>query len=300
MAAKHGLGRGLGALISDGMTVAPGVASAVEKDAIVQVPLDRVQRSRMQPRQAFDSEPLEELTASIRERGVLQPLLVRPSDGGYELIAGERRFRASQEAGLTEVPVIVMDVDDRGAMELALIENLQRENLNVLEEAEGYKVLADRFDLTQEEIAQRVGKARASIANTMRLLDLEDEPQAALRDGRISAGHAKLLVGLDIADEQVLYLRRTLKENLSVRNLERALQKRRVAPRKPRAARTDIPAGHLSALSDELHRHFGTSVSIVPTRTYANGKKSRGHIDIDFYSNEDLDRILALLGVSAE
>ena len=297
MATKHGLGRGLDALIKDGTP-----AAAVEgtgKD-ILRVPIAAVRKSPWQPRRAFEPGAMAELTQSVRDRGVLQPLLVRQVGADYELIAGERRLRAATEAGLKDVPVLVMTAADPDALQLALIENLQREDLNVIEEAEGYRLLVERFNLTQEDIAARVGKARASVANTLRLLALPAEVKQMVVGRQLSAGHAKVLSGLDIEAEQLQLAKRSLKENLSVRNLEKLVEKARRAPRKPRALRNDIPADHVSLLSDRLHTHFGTSVRLTPCRTYANGTKGKGTLEIDFFSNDDLDRILTLLGVSLE
>jgi len=297
MAIKHGLGRGLDALIKDGT---PATAGETGGRTILRAPIGLVCKSPFQPRRAFEREAMDELTQSIRERGVLQPLLVRAVGSQYELIAGERRLRAAAEAGLTDVPVIVMTAADPDALELALIENLQREDLNVIEEAEGYQLLVEKFGFTQEQIAGRVGKARASVANAMRLLALPDEIRQQVVARQLSAGHAKVLSGLDIPAEQIFYAGRVIKENLSVRNLEKIIERARRAPRKPRAARTDIPPAHATLISDRLHAHFGTSVRLTPCRTYANGTKGKGTIEVDFFSNDDLDRILSLLGVSLE
>lgn len=297
MAKKHGLGRGLGALIKDG--TAPEEPEGAGS-RILEVPVENIRKSSWQPRRTFEENALAELTESIKARGVLQPLLVRSSGNDYELIAGERRLRAAGEAGLKTVPVIVMDAADGDALEVALIENLQREDLNVLEEAEGYQALAEKFGMTQEKIAARVGKARASVTNTMRLLGLPEEIKQFVVSGQLSAGHAKILTGLEIPEEQILYAKRTIKENLSVRNLEKLIRKAQRAPRKPRAKRDDVPVSHISYLSDKLHKHFGTSVRITSCKTLANGKKARGSIEIDFYSNEDLDRVLDILGLTEE
>jgi ParB family transcriptional regulator, chromosome partitioning protein len=294
---QHGLGRGLDALIKDGM---PTAAAEAGGRSILRVPLGAVRKSPLQPRRSFESEAMAELTQSVRERGVLQPLLVRAAGSEYELTAGERRLRAATEAGLADVPVIVMTAADPDALEMALIENLQREDLNVIEEAEGYQILAEKFGHTQEQIAARVGKARASVANALRLLALPAEVKQMVVTRQLSAGHAKVLSGLEIPEEQALYARRAARENLSVRNLEKIIERARRAPRKPRASRTDIPPSHVALLSDKLHAHFGTSVRLTPCRTYANGTKGKGIIEIDFFSNDDLDRILSLLGVSAE
>ncbi len=302
MSSKKGLGRGLGALIKDesdtsesAETTTPSMNPGVQTVAV-----DRIARSRLQPRQSFDDTALNDLTASVKEHGVLQPLLVRPAADGYELIAGERRLRAAMGAGLPSVPVIVINATDGASLEIALIENLQRENLNPIEEAEGYRELADDFNLTQEEIATRVGKARASIANAMRLLALPDEVRAMLIDRRLSTGHAKALLTLEIPQEQMLLARRVVNEGLSVRSLEKTIRRTITTPSRPRAARPDIPLAHLRYLSEKLHAHFGTGIRIQPCRTFANGKKGKGCIEIDFFSNDDLDRVLALLGLEPE
>jgi ParB family chromosome partitioning protein len=301
MATKHGgLGRGLSALIKDASAPPPAAPTAVpaqERGSVLKVPVDKIQKSQWQPRRTFEKEALAELAQSIKEHGVLQPLLVRTAGAGYSLIAGERRLRAAIEAGLKEVPITVVTASDSDAMQLALVENLQRADLNVLEEAEGYQVLAAKFNMTQEQIASRVGKARASVTNTMRLLDLPAEVKQLLNTGELTPGHAKALLGLAIAQEQILYARRVIKENLSVRNLEKAIQKAVRVPRKPRASRDDIPPTHVAHLSDKLHQHFGTSIRLVSSRTLANGKKARGYLEVDFYSNDDLTRILDLMGI---
>jgi len=298
MAAKRGLGRGLGALINDGIR---GTARDAEQAGIRRIPVADISSNRLQPRHKFDPDALVELAASIRERGVLQPLLVREVEPNrYQLIAGERRLRAATEAELTEVPVIVMEATDHDALELALIENLQREDLNVLEEAEGYHILAETYDLTQEQIADRVGKARTTVANTLRLLSLPEDVRRLIAEDKLSAGHAKIMSGMDDPEEQSIYAGRCAKESLSVRNLEKLIEKDKRVPRKARASRNDMPGSHLAYLSDKLHAHFGTSVRLTSCRTYANGKKGKGTVEIDFYSNEDLTRILDILGIEAE
>ncbi len=297
MAAKKGLGRGLGALIKD---EAP-VDGPIETDeAIRTLPVEKIKGNEWQPRRRFDQDALDNLAASIGQHGVLQPLIVRPSGSHFELIAGERRLRAAGLAGITDVPVIVMEAADGDSLELALIENLQREDLNVMEEAEGYRELAEKFNLTQEQIATRMSKSRASVANTMRILGLPEEIKAMIVDNSISAGHAKVLLGLDIADEQILYARKTISEGLSVRALETIVNRAKSRPKKPRAVRADIPPNHITYLTDQLHEIFGTSIRVTPCRTFANGKKGKGTIEVDFFSNDDLDRILGILGVSDE
>lgn len=297
---KKGLGRGLGALIQDESPARMMVPSGGEKSGVQQVPVERLLKGKMQPRKKFDEEALAELSLSIREHGVLQPLLVRATGEEYELIAGERRLRAATDAGLKTVPVILVDVSDGVAMEIALVENLQRENLNILEEAMGYEVLSDKFNMTQEQIAEKVGKARATVANALRILSLPAEVKGYIVSGELSAGHAKVISGLDIEQERVLYARRAVKENLSVRNLEKMVSKVKRDPKKPRASREDVPRSHLSYLSDKLHTHFGTSIRVTPCRTFANGKKGKGSIEIDYFSNDDLDRLLSLMGIDGE
>lgn len=297
--ARKGLGRGLNALIKDGAVTEPPPSKtpAPKSDA----PISRIRTNPWQPRRTFDQDALDELTSSVKERGVLQPLLVRAVENGrFELIAGERRLRAAKAAGLKRVPISVVEANDTQTLEIALVENLQREDLNLIEEAEGYKQLADEFDMTQEQISERVGKARASVANALRLLRLPDDVRVLVGDGRLSAGHAKLLAGLDIPTEQSLLAQQVLKQDLSVKALALLIQKARAVPRKPRASRADLPATYVSSLSSRLHEHFGTKVRVLPSKTYANGKKGRGLIEIDFYSNEDLTRIIDVLGISLD
>ncbi|MDA0577327.1 MAG: ParB/RepB/Spo0J family partition protein [Verrucomicrobia bacterium] len=294
MSIKHGLGRGLDALINESTKRAAAPNATTDG---LRVPLVDVRTPPWQPRQGFGEEAMEDLIRSVKERGVLQPLLVRKRGAIYELIAGERRLRAAGAAGLTDVPVIVLDASDEEAVALALIENLQRQDLNVIEEAEGYQVLSEKYALTQEEIAKRVGKARASVANAMRLLSLHPQVKAMVVDGRLSSGHAKVLSGMEIQAEQLHFAERVAKDGMSVRQLEQTLARNRAAPRKPRASRSDLPDSHLRDLSDRLNRHLGTAVRLQPTRTFANGKKAKGVIEVDFYSNEDLDRIIEVLGL---
>ncbi|MDI6775447.1 MAG: ParB/RepB/Spo0J family partition protein [Verrucomicrobiota bacterium] len=264
---------------------------------MVQVPIDRIKKSTVQPRQQFDPEAMADLVASIRQRGVLQPLFVRRAGQDYELIAGERRLRAATEVGLKDLPAIVMEANDNEALLTALVENLQREDLNVLEEAEGYRMLATRFGLTQEQTAQQVGKSRSSVANTTRVLDLPKDVRDMLADNRLTPGHAKVLAGVEIPKEQFLLAQRVVLDGLSVRQLEKLVRKLAQPPRKPRAARSDIPADHLAFVSDSLHQHFGTAVRIMPCRSLANGKKAKGTIEIDFYSGDDLDRLLQIMAI---
>lgn len=297
-----GLGKGLGALIRGAPQNPPPAAVAPAPVAPVsevrKVPVASVHAGVWQPRKEFKSEPLDELIRSIRERGVLQPLLVRAAADGFELIAGERRLRAATAAGLTEVPVKVMNVTDREALELALIENLQREDLNPIEEAEGYRALLDRFELTQDQVAERVGRARASVANSLRLLVLADPVRALLKDGAISVGHAKVLLGLTIAEEQGNFARRTVKEGWSVRDLEREVARAHRPPRRRGASRSDVPETHLRDIREKLQQKLGTGVYVFPSRTLASGRKAKGRIEIEYYTGDDLDRLMIVLGLS--
>ncbi len=297
MSKTHGLGRGLDALINGDLRK---TESPEKTTGALRLLLTEISTPPWQPRQGFAEEAMEDLIRSVKDRGILQPLLVRKRGATYELMAGERRLRAAGAAGLKDVPVIVLEATDEDALAVALIENLQRQDLNVIEEAEGYRVLADKFTLTQEEIAARVGKARASVANALRLLALASPVKAMVAEGRLSSSHAKVLIALEIPAEQVLFAERVIKDGLSVRQLEQAVEHTRRTPRKPRAVREDIPETHVKYLSDKLHQHLGTAVRVHPTRTFANGKKAKGTIEIDFYSNDDLDRIIEVLGIQGD
>jgi ParB family chromosome partitioning protein len=309
MAGKHkGLGRGLDALIKDGSTakqqatkkVIPAKAQPDSQTGagVREVPVASVVASPWQPRTVFDSTSLSELVESVKVHGILQPLLVREVGSKFELIAGERRLRAAQAALLKKVPVIVVEASDEKALEIALIENLQREDLNPIEEAEGYALLQKKFNLTQEKVAAQVGKARASVANALRLLELPDGIRKYVAEGLLSVGHAKVLLSVDSEKEKELLAKRAIKEGLSVRALEHIVKKLGVPPKKPRAEKTDIPGDYLQTLSDELHRFFGTSVRITPSKTLTNGRKVKGSLEIDYHDNDELDRLLTIMGYS--
>src|SRR5262245_59342584 len=233
--AKPALGRGLGALLGGAASApkapAPLATAATTttvtaappvdpRDRVQRIPLARIRPCPFQPRKEFTAEALQELADSIKAQGIIQPLVVRPTADGFELIAGERRWRAAQQLGWREVPAIVREADDRAALELALIENLQRENLNPLEEAQGYAELVGKFQLRQEDVATKVGKSRVAVANSLRLLKLPLEVQGFLRDGRLSVGHAKVILGLAGEAEQRLAVERVLKQSLNVRQTE--------------------------------------------------------------------------------
>ncbi len=283
------LGRGLAALLGDDLTPEP--ASGVEArpgDRIIDLPLERLEPNPYQPRRVYDQTALQALADSIAEHGVLQPLVVRPVDGGYQLIAGERRMRACQLLGKKSVPVVVRQADDRQALLLALLENLQREDLNPMEEAKAFHRLSSEFNLTQGEIAGGVGKDRSTVANSLRLLKLPSEVQQDLSYGRLSAGHARPLLAL--ATPAMIRQARDMIVNkgLSVRATER-LVKAMLAkdpPPKPEPCQDDV---HIQSLAEGLGRRFGAKVEIK-----RRGKK--GSIVIPFASDDELERLLSLLG----
>jgi ParB family chromosome partitioning protein len=261
------------------------------------VPLNRIRPSALQPRKQFSDVSLRELADSIREQGIVQPLVVRERDGFFELIAGERRWRAAQLLNLPEVPVITREADDRSVLELALIENLQRENLNAIEEAHGYAQLAEQFQLTQEEIALKVGKSRAAVANSLRLIKLPDVIQKYVREERISVGHAKVILGLTDEKNQTLAAERVIKEGLNVRQTEgliAKLQKRtgRKLATQPETVAAPMGDPHVADLESKLREVFATKVHLH----YAQGK---GSLEISFFSDAELERILQVLGVNA-
>ena len=277
---KRGLGRGLGALLS---------STATEGDALVEVGIDQVEPNPHQPRKTFESSSLEELTASIRASGVIQPIIVRQAENGYQLIAGERRWRAARQAGLDRIPAIVREASDAESLELALVENLLREDLNPMEEAEAYRQLLAQFGLTQEQLAQRIGRDRTSIANALRLLRLPDEIQADLRGGRLTMGHARALLALPTTSDQLRLRNEILAHDWSVRTTEdsiRAAETVPTAPRTPRRRRGRSP--ELAALEQALQRALMTRVTIT-------GDGRRGKIEITYANAEELERLTEIL-----
>ena len=295
--AKPALGRGLGALIAPATTAAEAVAAAEAAGERVQsVALTQVVPSPLQPRTTFSADHLAELVASIRENGIIQPLIVRRVNGLLELIAGERRWRAAGQAGHKEVPVIVRDATDLEVLEFALVENLQREDLNPIEEAQAYKRLAEEFKLRQDEIAKKVGKSRAAVANTMRLLELDGELQTHLVQGRLSVGHAKALLGLRTAEEQRNVAGQIMRKNLSVRATEdlvnTTLTKDGVV-RKGRTRQKRAASAAVQHLENRLQQHLSTRVEV-------HHGEDKGRILIEYYGNDDLQRLLGQLGLAQE
>ena len=278
---QRGLGRGLGALIDD-------FSVPESAQTVTSLPLQKVEPNPNQPRHRFDEEELQALADSISEHGILQPLAVRKMEGGfYQIIAGERRWRAARLAGLQEVPVVVVEADDKTVMELALIENLQRQDLNPMEEAEGYRVLTEEYGLTQEEAAARVGKSRPAVANALRLLALPDEVRELVEKGELSAGHARAILSLPTKAKQKTAAQRILALRLSVRQAE-AMCKRLAAeekkPEPPKHTGVDYVAECEKALSRRLDR----KVRIV------NGKR-KGRFELEFYGEDDLQRLYEIL-----
>jgi ParB family chromosome partitioning protein len=290
--AKSGLGKGLSALIS---TRPPVIRLDAEPgERIQQVNLSSIIPSPLQPRKDFARDALAELVESIRQHGIIQPLVVRDVAGRHELIAGERRWRAAQEAGLTQAPVITRVATDLEVLELSLIENLQRADLNPIEEAQAYARLAGEFGMRQEDIAQTVGRSRAAVANSMRLLDLHEQVQAWLTQGLLSVGHAKVLLALKEPEEQRAVAETILRRSATVRATERlvARQLGTTRPRRKRQTAT-FTSATIDDLQSRLQEHLGTRV------TLHHGEK-RGRIEIEYYGNDDLQRVLSALGLPAE
>jgi ParB family chromosome partitioning protein len=310
--AKPALGRGLGALLG-GSPIAKPPASTAHisapvaatspvtpidgRDRVQKVALDRVHPCPFQPRKDFSPESLRELADSIKEQGIVQPLIVRQRDNHFELIAGERRWRAAKLLSLPEVPVVVREADDRAVLELALIENLQRENLNPIEEAHGYSQLISQFQMTQESVATKVGKSRAVVANALRLLKLPVMVQSYLRENRLSTGHAKVVLGLSSEKTQLTAVEKILKEGLNVRQTEVLVAKLQAREVSPGTKSSPIPASgrdpHVATLENSLRERFGTKVQL----RYAQGK---GSLEIAFYSDAELERVLQILGIRVD
>jgi ParB family chromosome partitioning protein len=286
---RRALGRGLGALIREAPTAATSTAER-------RVPVAEIRPNPRQPRRYFDEERIAELAESIQHQGILQPLVVRKIEEGYELIIGERRFRAAQRAGLDRVPVIVKDVSDAESLEMALVENIQREELTPIEEALAYRQLMEEFRLTQEDVANRVGKSRPVVTNLLRILNLPEEIKEEVDRGNISVGHARALLALNTPDQQIDMARTVMRQGLSVRETE-TLVSRSHDPassstslqfsREPQPQRIDIHI-HVAALEEDLMRSLGTKVRLLP-------KKKGGRIEIEYYSDEELEGLVRRL-----
>jgi ParB family chromosome partitioning protein len=290
--AKSGLGKGLGALIGP-RPAALRVEDVDPRENIHQVSLASIVPSGLQPRKDFAPDALQVLVDSIRQHGIIQPLIVRQVGGRCELIAGERRWRAAQEVGLTEVPVIIRSANDLEVLEISLIENLQRADLNPIEEAQGYARLAGEFGMRQEDIALKVGRSRAAVANSMRLLDLHPQIQVWIGQSLLSVGHAKVLLALKSPEEQLLAAETVLRRNATVRATERLVARQLGigrSRRKPRIAELTVTSAAIEDLQNRLQQHLGTHV------TLHHGEK-RGRIEIEYYGSDDLQRIVSALGL---
>ena len=284
--AELGLGRGLNALLGDPVLQDQGEGS-------VSLPISQVEPGLNQPRKRFDPEALAELADSIREHGIIQPLTVRRlSSGYYQIIAGERRWRAAKQAGLDEVPAVIIEADDRKVMEIGLIENLQREDLNPAEEARGYQVLMNEYGMTQDQVAQRMGKSRPAVTNALRLLNLPEDLMALVEEGKLSAGHARALLGAPTQSLQRQGARAVLDKGLSVRQTE-ALVKALQKEKKPKVRTEDMLAIYLADLEKNLGSQLGRKVHIQH-----RGKK--GKLELEYYSEDDLETLLRLLNYSQE
>lgn len=277
---KKGLGKGLDALFAD------NEIEEKPQDAPVYVRISDIEPNRDQPRKTFDEEKLEELSRSIKQHGVLSPLLVKPiANGRYKIIAGERRWRASRLAGLNEVPVLIKDFDDLEAMEVALIENLQRDDLNAAEEAEGYRLLMDEYNLTQEQVAEKVSKSRPVIANALRLLNLPKETLELLRQGKITSGHGRALLSLPDKESINKTAEKILKENLTVRDIERMSKQKLKAVE---GVQIDFENEYTKELEKKIEEYLGRKTRII----YG---KSKGKIELEYYSEDDLEKLSQFL-----
>jgi ParB family chromosome partitioning protein len=277
------LGRGLSALIVDQKD------SSQEQEGVFQVETALIKDNRLQPRQTYDVVKIDELAASIKEKGLLQPILVRRAGQGYEVIAGERRLKAARKLGLAKIPVIVKDVDDKEALVFALIENIQREELNAIEEAESFRRLVEEFKLTQEDVARMVSKDRATVANFIRLLKLPKEMQKAIVDGKITAGHARALLSVEDQAAQGVLFAEIVHKGLSVREAEARAKSVGAGKKGVKKGKTSLKDPEIASLEEELRRILGTKVQIF------NKRGNKGKLVVEYYSLNDFDRILEVL-----
>ncbi len=284
---RKGLGRGIASLIpvrQESVPITSEVESSIISGGLFSVPIESIIPNPYQPRKFFDEEKIEELAASIREKGVLQPLIVTHKENQYEIISGERRFRAAKLIGLTEIPVIIRDAEPKEVLELAIIENVQREDLDPIEEASAYQELVEQFGYTQEEVALKVGKDRATVSNTLRLMKLPTKVKELLQSGRLSEGHARALLGMPEIEKQIYFAGRVVEEGWSVRELELRIKSKRVLGLKKGIRQSMSLPPALIYILDELRRKLGTQVKIIPSGNH-------GKILIEYYSELDLDRI---------
>lgn len=292
---KH-LGRGLDGLLGKSVIGVP-----MANPQVLELPILDIERSPYQPRRDFREDELRALAESLKNNGLVQPPTVRKNGKGvYELIAGERRLRAAQLAGWKKIRVTVVDVDDQTAAVMTTTENIQREDLNPIEEAVSYQTLIDRFNLTQAEVAERVGKGRATVANSTRLLELPEEVKQLVSSGLLSVGHAKVLLSVVDEKSRVLLARDCVNDQLTVRALEKKVSRLNAPVEVHQSATPDMPESYVRNLSDKLRRHLGCAVRITSGATHQNGKHTKGVMEIDFFSNDDLDRIIRMIGVTID
>ena len=304
---RHGLGRGLDGLLS---TTKPPVSAdtvrlptppAAAPGAPLELNILDIARSPFQPRRDFKEEELKELAESLKNNGLVQPPTVRKNAAGrYELIAGERRLRAAQLAGWKKIRVTLVEADDLTAAAMTTTENLQREDLNPIEEAVSYKTLQDRFNLTQADVAERVGKGRATVANAVRLLELPDEVKGLVQSRLLSVGHAKVLLSVDSEKDRVLLARDCVNDQLTVRALEKKVARLHAPVPERSRGQPDLPDNYVRNLSEKLKRYLGCAVRVTSGVTHANGRHTKGVVEIDFFDNDDLDRIIRMIGVEID
>lgn len=288
--AKKGLGKGLGSLFDDNNIIDDIITQeAPDNKGITTVSISSIEPNKKQPRRQFDKEKIDALANSIKENGLIQPIIVTPSKNGmYKIVAGERRWRASKKAGIKEIPAVIREYSDEKIAEIALVENLQREDLNPIEEALGYKTLLEEFNLTQELVSKRIGKSRSAIANSMRLLSLEDQIQKLLISGEISSGHARAILSVDDNELRLALSKRIIEDSLNVRqseSLAKQLQKKKPPSKPSKKSAYDI---ELENIQNTLSSNLGTKVKISHT-------DKKGKIEIEYYGNDDLERILKLI-----
>lgn len=285
MSKKFGLGKGLGALISE------NEESTNESGNKLLIPLNKIKNNAEQPRKSFDNEKIAELAESIKHHGIIQPLILMKKNDDYVIIAGERRWRAAKMVGLKEVPAIIMDLTDKEVLEISLIENIQRQDLNPIEEALAYKKLIDNFKFTQEELSKRIGKSRTAITNCMRLLNLDDRVKEYIIQGVLSEGHGRALLAINDGDLQYTIAQKVIDESLSVRELERLIKKAYTTEKKKKNdEKVDDNNIYYKNIEEKLQSYFGTKINL----TY---KKDKGKIEIEYYSEEDLQRILDMMNI---
>ena len=277
---KFALGKGLGALIPDDINEG--------NEGKLMISLNKIKSNIDQPRKSFDNEKIAELAESIKNHGIIQPLILKENGGGYIIVAGERRWRAAKMVGLKEVPAIVMDLTEKQVLEISLIENIQRQDLNPIEEALAYKKLLSDFNLTQEELSKRIGKSRTAITNTIRLINRDSRVQQYVIDGIISEGHGRALLSLEDGELQYIYSQKVIDEKLSVRELEKLI--RNASLKSEKSEKNEELNPYYKDVRDRLQNYFGTKVNL-------SSKKNRGKIEIEYYSEEDLERILDIINL---